>query len=59
MPGTAKFELTPNAAFRFIDQVVFTISPKQYQVFCIEFSPKEKIEYIWDIKIHTLLNDYE
>jgi hydrocephalus-inducing protein len=59
MPGTAKFELTPNPAFRFVDQASFTLSPGQMRAFNIEFNPKKCEKYTWDISVRTLLNDYE
>lgn len=45
--ATAKFELTPNEHFKFIDNNSITLSPKSYGIFNIEFKPKEAGIKFW------------
>jgi hydrocephalus-inducing protein len=59
IPATAKFELTPNEHFKFIDNNSISLSPKSYGIFNIEFKPKEVGVKIWEITASTLLNQFE
>jgi len=59
IPATAKFRLSPHAQFKFLDQPNFTLSPKSYQQFRVEFTPKDVGVVQWEIKMATMLNPYE
>ena len=49
IPSTAKFVLNPHPAFKFIDQAVFTLTPKTYHTFNVEFTPHEVGNFSWEI----------
>jgi hydrocephalus-inducing protein len=40
IPATAKFDLTPNESFKFLDNNSTTLTPKSYGTFNILFEPK-------------------
>ena len=54
-----KFDLTQNIDFRFLGQTSFTLTPKTYQSFDVEFRPQEPGSKTWTISMQTLLNPYE
>ena len=59
IPATAKFELTHNDHFKFLDNNSMTLTEKNYGVFNIEFNPKEAGTKVWQISCSTLLNQFE
>lgn len=59
VPATVKWELQPNENFRFLDQNTFSMTPKTYATFNIEFRPKEPKQIQWPMTMMTLLNPYE
>lgn len=54
-----KWDLVTNENFRFVDQNSYTLPPKTYKTFNIEFKPKEAGLKQWQIAMQTLLNPYE
>ena len=59
VPATVKFDLTPNDSFKFISQTSYTLTPKTYQSFSVEFRPFSAGMKSWNIQMQTLLNPYE
>lgn len=41
VPATVKWDLITNENFRFLDQNSYTLTPKTYKTFNIEFKPRE------------------
>ena len=39
IPATAKFDLTPNDSFKFMDVSSISLNPKSYATFNIQFAP--------------------
>jgi len=40
VPATCRFDLTPNENFRFLKESSYTLAPKTYHSFEVEFMPK-------------------
>lgn len=59
VPATVKFDLTPNESFKFLGQATFSLLPKTYQTFHIEFRPKSAGNKQWIFSMTTLNNPYE
>lgn len=59
VPASCRFDLTPNENFRFLKESSYTLAPKTYHAFDIEFSPKSPGPKQWSINVCTLLNPYE
>ena len=59
IPATAKFELTHNDHFKFLDNNSTTLTPKSYGIFNVEFKPSEAGVKVWEINCTTLLNQFE
>lgn len=59
VPATCRFDLTPNENFRFLKESSYTLAPKTYHSFDIEFCPKTPGPKQWQIGCQTLLNPYE
>lgn len=59
IPATTKFDLVPSSEFRFSSQTTYTLTPKTFQSFQVEFKPVEVGQFKWEITCNTLLNPYE
>ena len=59
VPGTVKFDISPNENFKFAGQISFSLLPKTSQVFNVEFKPKSSGNKNWIISMQTLNNPYE
>ena len=51
VPATCRFDLTPNENFRFLKESSYTLAPKTYHSFDIEFCPKTPGPKQWQIGV--------
>jgi len=59
IPATAQFDLTPNESFKLVDESHYTLTPKTYHTFNVEFKPRDPGLKQWYIVANTALNPYE
>ena len=51
VPATCRFDLTPNENFRFLKESSYTLPPKTYHSFDIEFNPKTPVPKQWNLGV--------
>lgn len=59
IPATAKFDVVPSRDFTLASQSTYTLTPKTFQSFQIDFRPIEVGSFKWELGCNTLLNPYE
>jgi hydrocephalus-inducing protein len=53
VPATCRFDLNPNENFRFLKESSYTLAPKTYHSFEVEFMPKSSGPKQWTIGVQT------
>lgn len=59
IPATVKFDVTGDPNFNFLTQTSYTLSPKAFYQFQIEFRPSDIGKFEWPVTFSTILNPYE